>query len=1363
MRNMEQQNTMNKTYKVRATRTGALQVVSELTSSVTSFGTKTVLAAAMGAAFAGAALAATPDWTANDVVIDQEVTVSTGTNFNDSLTIKAGGHLTLKDVGMGVTSGKKGDFTIEQGGKLTVQGDASNNTAQTLDAMNVKITGGEISITGGTDAWQQHASLGGYNTFEMSGGTVTLGDNARLWIGSGGGTESTEGSTPTVTTLTEAMVFKGGDVFMKAGKGKHAIIGTMANGSWANPGTDPQYVQTLSLEGTNLHVDQGEGVLISRDIDMSAGTISVAKDAVLHVLSQKKLTKDDNTGVLVTETNDLTGTFDITGGTVSIAEGGTMNVRTAMTIGGGDTTATVSNAGFFGAYSSAGITIAKNGVFHSTVLNGDTFAAAKITLEEGGVLSMDKLNSNQEGFGPALLVSGKETTALQVELKGGDIRVGGQSYHGDIKIGEATDKGAVTISSGSYRTSSVRFGSATGNSLTIGANGALDVTKLDLTYGNITNNGSLTIGSVVTGETLTETNVVNTGIIYTDVENVLTFNRNKETNLITAATATVFGTAVTGSGDTGKILDSSVTSLTLAEYNAIFGSGDAWLNKLVLTKADITKDAEGTDLGFSDIAMGGITSPSTEVTATATEGTANLDNSAAVTVSNVATDAKTVNVKGTGALTLAGNDGTLFGAATEAVNVTGTLNLGTPDVAKSGTVAAALTVGATEGADSAALAVNAGNFTAAKGLEVLSGSVTVADGASFDVQGGLTMTSGTLTVNGSMGVDYIVAGNGSITVSGGTFAVLDNAPQAAEQVSFKAAPLAAGDESGAYEIVEPITITGTGAKIGLGTTEEKTEAVVAQVYGDAAEQMNVYYLAKQVTLGTGLTTMSLDSSYGVIVDMAGVAATQGYDASKGTAAFGGKLNAQSTDAKISLINLTGAATTGKAGEKSFKLANSVENGTSVKVDYGTIFYGTDTGVVNTLGATLAKDEETGLATALATTGTVAADGTISFEANQTALDAVADTLLGDAVTNAVKNVSFGQNELVDAIVFGIDDAYVAAYNEAIAVDGTTAEEAQLYAFEKVDQALESANEASAMAVLGGAFNVAMEANAEVTKALDRRMSVAYGLERPAQAQGYGVNAWVDVIGTTNEAKRLFGYGMGYEADLYGAVLGADWTAPCGAIIGAALSVGTGDANSVGQTGRQIDNDVDFWGFSLYGSHQIGGFNGKVDIGYVSTSNDLSTSVLGRSVKESVDADVFTFGVGAEYLAKAGSVNVVPHAGVRFSKVDVDDSKFGASYDAMNVWQAPVGVTFSAAFEQAGWKFAPMVDLSVVPAFGDKDAVVEIGSAREALRVVDTNPIQATIGLSAETGAWTFGVHYGLTAGGDDRLNNAFNATAKYAF
>ena len=76
----------------------------------------------------------------------------------------------------------------------------------------------------------------------------------------------------------------------------------------------------------------------------------------------------------------------------------------------------------------------------------------------------------------------------------------------------------------------------------------------------------------------------------------------------------------------------------------------------------------------------------------------------------------------------------------------------------------------------------------------------------------------------------------------------------------------------------------------------------------------------------------------------------------------------------------------------------------------------------------------------------------------------------------------------------------------------------------------------------------------------------------------------------------------------------------------------------------------------------------------------------------------------------------------------------------------------------------MVDLSVVPAFGDKDAVATYtGGIQNVTRVVDTNPIQATLGVSAQNGAWTFGLNYGLTAGGDDRMNNAFNANLHYSF
>ena len=163
-------------------------------------------------------------------------------------------------------------------------------------------------------------------------------------------------------------------------------------------------------------------------------------------------------------------------------------------------------------------------------------------------------------------------------------------------------------------------------------------------------------------------------------------------------------------------------------------------------------------------------------------------------------------------------------------------------------------------------------------------------------------------------------------------------------------------------------------------------------------------------------------------------------------------------------------------------------------------------------------------------------------------------------------------------------------------------------------------------------------------------------------------------------------------------------------------------------------------------------------------NDLSTNNVLGSYKESLDANVFTFGLGTEYLAKFGALNVTPHAGIRLSRIDMDDSKYGADYDAMTVYQLPLGVAFSGNFDVNGWKLAPMVDLSVVPAFGDKDAVATYtGGIQSVTRVVDTNPIQATLGVSAQNGAWTFGLNYGLTAGGDDRMNNAFNANLRYSF
>ena len=335
------------------------------------------------------------------------------------------------------------------------------------------------------------------------------------------------------------------------------------------------------------------------------------------------------------------------------------------------------------------------------------------------------------------------------------------------------------------------------------------------------------------------------------------------------------------------------------------------------------------------------------------------------------------------------------------------------------------------------------------------------------------------------------------------------------------------------------------------------------------------------------------------------------------------------------------------------------------------------------------------------------------------------------------------------------DAQIAMLTQfSQAVNGMTS----LGEIKAASQALE---EGSNSAVLGGAYNAALDAGEQFNKALDRRMTVANGLNR---AEGFTL--WADVIGTSNQAKKLYG-NSGYDIDLYGGVLGGDYTfAQYDATLGAALTVGTGSGGSKG-TATSIDNDVDFVGFSVYGNKRCPIVNSKFDLGYMQTKSDISAANSMGNWSSDVKAKAFTFGFGVELPTTVGIVNVTPHAGIRYTRLDVEgrDGLFGTDDDKLNVFQAPLGVTFSGAFETSGWNLAPTFDLSVVPAFGDKDATTKYnGLTTEVItRVVDSSPVQATLGLSAQKDAFTFGINYTLGAGSDERQNHSFNANVRYTF
>ena len=291
-------------------------------------------------------------------------------------------------------------------------------------------------------------------------------------------------------------------------------------------------------------------------------------------------------------------------------------------------------------------------------------------------------------------------------------------------------------------------------------------------------------------------------------------------------------------------------------------------------------------------------------------------------------------------------------------------------------------------------------------------------------------------------------------------------------------------------------------------------------------------------------------------------------------------------------------------------------------------------------------------------------------------------------------------------------------------------------------------EVFALPVTAGTYNVAYDAAEQVTGAIQRHNTAAY--------QGTGV--WADVYYSSNAGKEIYG-GQGYSADIYGGVIGVDYTAACGAKMGAALTVGTGDADSEKSVSK-FGNDADFYGLSVYAGKNVGDTSLYVsaDASYLWLDNDITGNVAGASAAESIDSSVFTIGLRADWAAYAGDVmSVTPHVGLRYTNIDVDSYR-GLDTGAMDLVEMPVGVKVAGNFETAGWKVTPAVDFTVVPQVGDKQVDTVVG----AVDVID-NLYNTTLGVSAEYGNFTFGLNYRYGFGNNDRKNNSVNANVRYMF
>lgn len=354
-------------------------------------------------------------------------------------------------------------------------------------------------------------------------------------------------------------------------------------------------------------------------------------------------------------------------------------------------------------------------------------------------------------------------------------------------------------------------------------------------------------------------------------------------------------------------------------------------------------------------------------------------------------------------------------------------------------------------------------------------------------------------------------------------------------------------------------------------------------------------------------------------------------------------------------------------------------------------------------------------------GVDAATGVVTLSYNDGLVaDKTVDARLKDAFTKGV-----GAKEM--AILSALDTpAFFNDETDKFTADG--------------NKALEQATGANATA---GVLNVAYDANAQVTDAIVRHQLSEHA----------GMGVWADVFYAKNEAKELYG-DFGYSADIYGGVLGFDYTAACGGTLGAALTVGTADADSEGGV-LSTSLSSDFVGLSVYASKDFSGLNVKADLGYIDFSNDFT------GLGDASDATTITFGVRGDFTAyQNGAFSVVPHMGLRYTRIDTDAVAFNDEQN-MNVLEAPIGVKFAGTFEATGWKLVPSYDFTIVPQLGDKE-VEAFGTAGD-ITILSGGLFNNVLGVEAVKDNMSFGLNASYGFGPDDRANTQVNANFRYHF
>lgn len=229
----------------------------------------------------------------------------------------------------------------------------------------------------------------------------------------------------------------------------------------------------------------------------------------------------------------------------------------------------------------------------------------------------------------------------------------------------------------------------------------------------------------------------------------------------------------------------------------------------------------------------------------------------------------------------------------------------------------------------------------------------------------------------------------------------------------------------------------------------------------------------------------------------------------------------------------------------------------------------------------------------------------------------------------------------------------------------------------------------------------------------------------------GVNLWVDVTGERYEADKLDNNGS-FRADAGYATFGGDVQVADGLTAGLAFQYGDATVRS---DVASIKNEINSYGLTAYIGQTFGAAKVVGEVSWLRTENDITSSQT--ALNQSLDTNVYSAGLRAQYELTAGAFKFVPSIGLRVSHLETDDMTIGAikvNASDLTYVQMPIALRITGAEVNAsGWTFAPSFKVAYVPTFGDKDIKV-YGASQN---VLDMSPVQADFGLRAVNGNLMF--------------------------